>query len=185
MKGVAKYVTMVGVVLMLAAGCRTMTGQSLGQNVDDTTTTASVKTELTKANLRSLTWVDVDTVRGTVYLHGTARSQAEKDHATQVARAAAGTDKVVNNIQVVPNATTESSAGRATAAAPVAASPATAGVADMHTMTGDVTAVDHNTGHLTLQTSQGPMTLYFPPQALSQVQRGERVTVDLGLRPAR
>jgi hypothetical protein len=207
MRGVAKCSVMAGVVLLLAAGCRTMTGQSLGQNVDDKTTTAAVKTDLARANLRNLTWVDVDTVRGTVYLHGTTTSQADKDRATQIARAASGSDRVVNNIQVVPNATTESHAGRSTAAArpsaarsspgaqaseqaampqnAPAASPATGStLMDLHSVTGSVTSVDHDTGHVTLQTSRGPMSLYFPPSALARVQRGEQVTVDLGLRPA-
>jgi len=58
----------------VASGCQTLTGKSLGQNVDDTTITASVKTKLVGDRALNLTRVNVDTNQGTVYLIGTVEN---------------------------------------------------------------------------------------------------------------
>jgi hypothetical protein len=162
---------LVSVMLLTAVGCRSMTGQSLGTNVDNATTTATVKARLAADQLQNLTWVDVDTSDGTVYLSGTAATEAQKTRATQIARGADGVKKVVNNIQV----------SRATSSAAAAASPG--GFQGQHTMTGEVTRVDHGNGHLTLRTNEGDLMLHFPPSALTNVKPGDRVSVELGLRP--
>ena len=57
-------------VLLSAAGCTAMTGETAGQNVDDSTITASVKTKLAADKIGSLTRVDVDTTRQVVSLNG-------------------------------------------------------------------------------------------------------------------
>ncbi|MGH7313710.1 MAG: hypothetical protein ACREJV_11090 [Candidatus Rokuibacteriota bacterium] len=65
------------------------------------------------------------------------------------------------------------------------ASPAT-GAADYkgrHTMTGDVMQVDAEKGKLTLNTAEGTMELHFPPSALQDVKTGDRVSVELALKP--
>jgi len=87
-------ITLIG----LGTGCRAMTGRSLGTNIDDLTTTAQVKTRLSVTNIRNTTWVDVDTKNRVVFLSGTARSEAERQQAEDVARANAGVQHVVNNI---------------------------------------------------------------------------------------
>ena len=90
-------ITLIG----LGTGCRAMTGRSLGTNTDDHLTTAQVKTRLSVSNIRNLTWVDVDTKHGVVFLSGTARSEADRQSAETIARGNAGVRQVVNNI-VVP-----------------------------------------------------------------------------------
>jgi hypothetical protein len=157
------------VVLALLAGCRSMTGQSLGTNVDDKTTTASVKAKLVADQLQNLTWVDVDTRAGTVYLMGTASSQAQKQRAEELARDTDGVKKVVNNIQV--KAATTSSSG---SSASPSAMPATSAA------TGRVTSIDRSSGRLTVDTSAGDLTLPVPASTLSTINVGDQVTIDVG-----
>jgi osmotically-inducible protein OsmY len=88
------------VLIGLGTGCRSMTGRSLGTNIDDKTTTVQVKTRLSAHDVRNLTWVDVDTKSGVVYLTGTVRSEADKQRAEELARSHAGVRQVVNNLQL-------------------------------------------------------------------------------------
>jgi hypothetical protein len=52
-------------------------------------------------------------------------------------------------------------------------------------MTGEVIDVDTSRGRLQVRAPEGDLDLRFPPAALSNVRKGDRVTVDLGLRPVR
>jgi osmotically-inducible protein OsmY len=81
---------------MLAA-CQAMTGRTAGENVDDSTLTASVKSQLGASNLLR---IDVDSNGGVVSLNGTVDTPAEKARAEQLARRVDGVKKVVNNLQV-------------------------------------------------------------------------------------
>ncbi|MGE5302153.1 MAG: BON domain-containing protein [Alphaproteobacteria bacterium] len=85
--------------LQLSA-CTTVTGESLGQNIDDTTITTTVKSKLALEKASSLTRVGVDTVKGVVHLTGVVESAAVRDRATVVAREVGGVRGVVNNLQV-------------------------------------------------------------------------------------
>jgi hyperosmotically inducible protein len=87
-------------MLALAAGCQTMTGKTAGQTVDDATVTASVKTKLGADKAANLTRIDVDTNRGVVYLNGVVESAEQKARAEQLAKAASGVQRVVNNLQI-------------------------------------------------------------------------------------
>jgi osmotically-inducible protein OsmY len=80
---------------MLAA-CQAMTGRTAGENVDDSTLTASVKSQLGASNLLR---IDVDSNGGVVSLNGTVDTPAEKARAEQLARRVDGVKKVVNNLQ--------------------------------------------------------------------------------------
>jgi hyperosmotically inducible protein len=88
------------VIVAAAASCRSVTGKSAGNNVDDATITASVKTRLVADRASNLTRVDVDTNNGTVYLNGTVDSAEHKSRAEQLAWQAKGVKSVVNNLQV-------------------------------------------------------------------------------------
>ena len=88
------------VILSSAAGCQSMTGKSAGQNVDDASVTASVKSKLVGDQASNLTRVDVDTNNGTVYLNGTVETPEQKVRAEQLAWQAKGVKSVVNNLQV-------------------------------------------------------------------------------------
>jgi hyperosmotically inducible protein len=94
-------VAVVVAVLSLAVGCQSLTGKTLGTNVDDTAITASVKAKLVADKPTNLTRVDVDTTNGTVYLNGAVDSAEQKARAEQLAWQANGVKSVVNNLQVV------------------------------------------------------------------------------------
>jgi osmotically-inducible protein OsmY len=87
-------------VLLSAAGCTAMTGETAGQNVDDSTITASVKTKLAADKIGSLTRIDVDTTRQVVSLNGVVESPEQKARAEQLASQVSGVKKVNNNLQV-------------------------------------------------------------------------------------
>jgi hyperosmotically inducible periplasmic protein len=94
--------SMLALVMLLAvtAGCTAMTGKSASTNVDDASITASVKTKLAAEKMATLTKVDVDTNKGTVYLTGNVENATVKDRATEIARQVAGVREVVNNLKV-------------------------------------------------------------------------------------
>lgn len=100
MRQAMSAVSLLVILLVVAAGCRSMTGRSTGQYVDDKTITAEVKTKLAAEKLGTLTRVDVDTNEGTVYLTGTVDSLDIKQRATEIAQQVAGVRQVVNNLQV-------------------------------------------------------------------------------------
>ncbi|HZH85440.1 MAG TPA: BON domain-containing protein [Phototrophicaceae bacterium] len=77
-----------------------MTGETAGQNVDDSTITASVKSKLAADKLGSLTRIDVDTTRQVVSLNGIVESPEQKARAEQLASQVSGVKKVNNNLQI-------------------------------------------------------------------------------------
>ena len=87
-------------LVAVTTGCTSMTGKSAGENVDDATITAQVKTKLAAEKPATLTKVDVDTNKGTVYLTGNVANPAIKARATEIARAVSGVREVVNNLNV-------------------------------------------------------------------------------------
>ncbi len=89
------------VVLFFMTGCQATTGETAGQNMDDSTLTTSVKTSLAGERLNTLTRVGVETNNGVVYLTGEVETAAEKSRAGTVASQVKGVKKVVNNLQVI------------------------------------------------------------------------------------
>jgi hyperosmotically inducible protein len=87
-------------LMAFTAGCTSMTGKSAGENVDDATITATVKSKLAAEKPSTLTKVDVDTNKGTVYLTGNVATEDLKVRATQIARAVSGVHEVVNNLKI-------------------------------------------------------------------------------------
>ena len=87
-------------LLLSTAGCTAMTGETAGQNIDDSTITASVKTKLAADKIGSLTRIDVDTSRQVVSLNGVVDSSEQKARAEQLAAQVSGVKKVNNNLQV-------------------------------------------------------------------------------------
>jgi hyperosmotically inducible periplasmic protein len=90
----------VSLIVLCLSGCQAITGETLGQNIDDTTITTTVKSKLAVDKASSLTRVDVETTRGTVQLTGVVDSQATKNKATEIAQSVDGVKNVVNNLQV-------------------------------------------------------------------------------------
>jgi hyperosmotically inducible protein len=72
----------------------------MGQSIDDTTITTSVKSKLAVDKASSLSRVGVETTRGTVQLTGVVENAATKDKAAAIARSVSGVKNVVNNLQI-------------------------------------------------------------------------------------
>ena len=71
-----------------------------GENVHDSTTTASVKTKLSGDKLSSLTRIDVDTTNGVVSLNGVVETAEQRARVAELAREVKGVKSVKNNLQV-------------------------------------------------------------------------------------
>ena len=53
-----------------------------------------------------------------------------------------------------------------------------------HRMMGEVTKIDSTKGTVTLKTEEGDLDLHFPPSALQGIKEGDRVEVQMAIRPA-
>src|SRR6266478_7281224 len=87
-------------LFLSVTGCTSMTGQTAGQYVDDSTITASVKAKLVGDKTANLTRIDVDTTNQVVTLNGIVESADQKAKAEQLARQVGGVKGVKNNLQV-------------------------------------------------------------------------------------
>ena len=81
-------------------GCQAVTGQTIGQNIDDTNLTALVKTQLAADKLSSLSRVNVTTYNSIVSLNGVVESTQAKERAEEIARSVGGVKGVNNNLQI-------------------------------------------------------------------------------------
>jgi len=82
-------------------GCQALTGETMGQNIDDGTITTHVKTRLASAKLVSLTRVGVETNNGIVYLTGEVETAEQKSRSGSLAAEVKGVKQVINNLQVI------------------------------------------------------------------------------------
>lgn len=87
-------------IFLSSSGCTSMTGETAGQYVDDSTITASVKAKLVGDKVANLTRVDVDTTNQVVSLNGIVESSDQKQRAEQLAKQVSGVKRVQNNLQV-------------------------------------------------------------------------------------
>jgi hyperosmotically inducible protein len=92
------FLLVIGLVWLLS-GCQALTGETLGEHIDDTTITSTVKTRLAAEKGTTLTRVQVDTDRGVVQLSGVVEDAAERARAEQIARGVKGVKSVRNNLQ--------------------------------------------------------------------------------------
>jgi hypothetical protein len=149
---------------------------SIGTKVDDATITTKVKAKLVAERPGNLVKVNVDTQAGLVRLRGTVPALEDKRKAEELARLTAGVRGVVNELTVEGRAAQQPAVSDTPSA-----SPATA-FAGRHTMTGEVTDIDATHGRVTIRTREGDLQLHFPAATLQTLKRGDRVTVDLGVR---
>ena len=89
------------VVLFFMTGCQAMTGETMGQNIDDGALTSSVKTQLASDRLNTLSRVGVETNNSIVYLTGEVETAEQKSRVGSVASQVKGVRQVVNNLQVI------------------------------------------------------------------------------------
>jgi len=98
-KGFVSAVMFVMTLAMVACAS-TRTQKSAGEQVDDTVTTAAVKSALIADPVTKAHQIDVETFKGTVQLNGFVDSAASKERATEVARKQKGVTAVHNNLTV-------------------------------------------------------------------------------------
>ena len=96
-----KTLTVMVAFLLLITGCQALTGETMGQNIDDSTLTSYVKTKLAEDKLVTLTRVGVETNNGIVYLTGEVETAEQKSRIGSLASQVKGVKKVVNNLQVI------------------------------------------------------------------------------------
>jgi hyperosmotically inducible protein len=96
-----KILTVTLAVLFFLNGCQAMTGETMGQNIDDGVLTSSVKTQLASDRLNTLSRVGVETNNGVVYLTGEVETGEQKSRVGSVASQVKGVRQVVNNLQVI------------------------------------------------------------------------------------
>ncbi len=82
------------------------------------------------------------------------------------------------------SASEEKAGGAATPGTESSGAAATGEFKGQHTMTGEVTRIDEKKGRLSLKTPEGTMDLHFPPAALQNIKKGDRVTVQLAIKEA-
>lgn len=100
MRRTLQSVSRITLLAVLLVGCTTLTGKTLGENIDDASITAAVKAKLAGEKATTLTRIDVDTSRGVVYLTGIVENAAMKNRAAELARQVQGVRDVVNNLKV-------------------------------------------------------------------------------------
>jgi hyperosmotically inducible periplasmic protein len=83
-----------------ATGCTSMTGETAGQYVDDSTITSQVKAKLVGDKVANLTRIDVDTTNRVVSLNGIVESPEQKNRAEQLAMQVSGVRKIENKLQI-------------------------------------------------------------------------------------
>jgi hyperosmotically inducible periplasmic protein len=84
----------------LVAGCRSMTGESARESMDDASITTAVKAKLTAEKVSNLTRVSVATAGGKVSLTGIVPTATDRARAEEITRSVKGVQGVANNLQV-------------------------------------------------------------------------------------
>jgi hyperosmotically inducible protein len=102
MRSLTNALAVLGVVLLALTGCQSMTGETAGENIDDTSITTAVKAKLAAEKPATLTQVGVETNLRTVHLTGVVASDALRQRAGDLASSVKGVREVKNDIQVRP-----------------------------------------------------------------------------------
>lgn len=97
----SKLLAVTLVILFFMTACQAMTGETMGQNIDDGSLTSSVKTQLASDKLVTLSRVGVETNNGVVYLTGEVETGEQKSHIGSLSSQVKGVKQVVNNLQVI------------------------------------------------------------------------------------
>ncbi len=63
------------------------------------------------------------------------------------------------------------------------ASPASGDFQGRHTMTGEVTKIDHGKGTFSLKTPEGTLDLHAPAASLAGVNTGDQMSVEIAVKP--
>jgi len=96
-----KRLAVTSALLFFMTGCQALTGQTMGEGIDDSYITGAVKTQLASDKMVSLTRVEVETNNGVVYLTGQVQTAEQRSHIGSLASQVKGVKRVVNNLQVI------------------------------------------------------------------------------------
>lgn len=104
-----RYIRPLAFALVAALNVAAITGcavardqQTVGAYVDDAAITTAVKAKFVEDKTVDAGAINVQTLNGTVSLAGFAKSQAERDQATAVARSVKGVREVRNTLAIRP-----------------------------------------------------------------------------------
>jgi hypothetical protein len=161
-------------------GCRSMTGRSLGQQIDDKVISPQVKSKLTMDKFTNLFSTGVGTHFGVVHLTGNVGTEAQKVEAERIAGRVAGVKSVRNELIVVPRDTRTAKASNAADGAGPDGGPAASPSPVPMTISGQVTAIDRDRGDVTVHTETGDVTLRLPAAALRNLEQGQRLSINTG-----
>ena len=103
MLGLIKPLAILAIIVLALSSCRSMTGETAGENVDDASITAAVKAKLAAEKPATLTHVSVETTLRTVHLTGVVTADALRERAAELASTVKGVRDVKNDIQVRPS----------------------------------------------------------------------------------
>jgi hyperosmotically inducible periplasmic protein len=164
-------VTVVVVLTLPIVGCRSLTGRSVGTQIDDKVITTNVKSKLSMEKFRSLFSTGVGTHFGVVHLSGNVATPEQRQEAERIASRVPGVKRVDNDIVVVPRDqhTASASPSPAAATAPLA-------------LTGEVMAIDHASGDVTMKTDAGEVVLRLPSSTIRDLEQGQRLSINGGVR---
>ncbi|HEV8243630.1 MAG TPA: BON domain-containing protein [Nitrospirales bacterium] len=87
-------------VQFFLAGCQSLTGETAGENIDDSVLTTEIKTRLAQEKLINSTRVGVKTERGVVYLTGAVPTPEERNRVVQITKSVRGVREVVNGLEI-------------------------------------------------------------------------------------
>ncbi|THJ34227.1 BON domain-containing protein [Lampropedia aestuarii] len=94
---------LLGASLAMVSGCAVVRDQqSVGEYIDDAGITIAVKARLADNPATSAIAISVETFNGVVHLSGFAKSEQEKQRATQIAAETLNVRSVQNNLVVKP-----------------------------------------------------------------------------------
>jgi phage terminase large subunit GpA-like protein len=166
-------ILMAFLTVIVLTGCQTTTGRRAGTFLDDSGTTAAVKSKLVMDRPANLTSVGVETVNGVTYLTGVVDTPDQRLRAEQLAWNASGVRQVVNDIQVK----------RVPATVMPSASPAM--TAPRHAMVGTVSSVDVARSQVTVTSGNDQLLLQLPASVVRDIRPGDQLSLDVGVRPVR
>src|SRR6187399_3688278 len=95
------YFKSLTLALVLTAPLLTACGKTVGETLDDTTITTRVKTSMLNDPAVGGMRIDVDTFKGVVTLSGRVKSEAEKEHAIDLAKRTNGVTEVKDALQII------------------------------------------------------------------------------------
>jgi hyperosmotically inducible periplasmic protein len=100
-KTLMSVVLLLGFAVLVSLSVASRAAESVGNVVDDTVITATVKAELAKdVRLGTLTDIEVSTTQGVVTLAGKVHNSEEKAMVEQKVRSVTGVVKVNNELQI-------------------------------------------------------------------------------------